>query len=70
MTEHPSLADVAADPLGVNTRLGRYTTFVNLLDMAGVAVPSGTVDDLPAGMTVIVPAFADPVAADIARLIE
>ena len=35
----PTLADVRADPLGPNARLGTYTNFVNLLDMAGIAVP-------------------------------
>ncbi|MCU1516946.1 MAG: allophanate hydrolase [Pseudarthrobacter sp.] len=37
---HPSIAEVAADPFGANNRLGVYTTFLNVLDMAAVAFPS------------------------------
>ena len=37
--DHPTLAEVAADPLGVNSRLGTFTNFVNLLDLCAVAVP-------------------------------
>jgi len=67
--EHPTLAAVAADPLGVNERLGTYTTFTNLLDLAAVAVPAGEVDGGPFGVTVQARAFADRVVADVARLI-
>ena len=34
-----------------NTKLGRFTNFVNLLDMCGVAIPSGTVQYDPAAAT-------------------
>ena len=34
-----TLADVAADPIGANPRLGIYTNFVNLLDLCALAVP-------------------------------
>lgn len=36
---HPTIAEVLADPLGVNTELGRFTNFVNLLDLCAVACP-------------------------------
>ncbi|OIJ27410.1 allophanate hydrolase [Nocardioides luteus] len=49
-TWHPTLAEVAADPVGANARLGRYTNFANLLDMASLAVPAGQVDGLPFGV--------------------
>ena len=42
-TAHPTFEEVRADPVGVNARLGRYTNFCNLLDLAAVAVPCGTV---------------------------
>jgi allophanate hydrolase len=32
-------AEVEADPIGSNSRLGTYTNFVNLLDLAGIAIP-------------------------------
>nr|MCU0906351.1 allophanate hydrolase [Paracoccaceae bacterium] len=34
-----SLADLAADPVGPNSRFGTYTNFVNLMDLCGIAVP-------------------------------
>jgi allophanate hydrolase len=67
--DHPTLAEVAADPIGVNSHLGIYTNFMNLLDLAGVAVPAGEASDGLFGVTVVVPAFADQVAIDIAALL-
>ena len=52
--------EIAADPIGLNTKLGYYTNFVNLLDLSALAVPTGfRADGLPAGVTLIAPAFAD-----------
>jgi allophanate hydrolase len=66
-TEHPALADIAADPYSINRRMGTYTNFCNLLDMAAVAVPGvPTTTGGPFGVTVVVPAFRDQVAVDIA----
>lgn len=72
--EHPTLAEVAADPIGVNSRLGVFTNFVNLLDLCAVAVPAGVGrsngrhrGEAPFGVTVIGRAFSDHVVADIAR---
>ncbi|MDT0266424.1 allophanate hydrolase [Streptomyces sp. DSM 44915] len=67
--EHPTLAEVAADPIGVNSRLGVFTNFVNLLDLSAVAVPAGEVAGGPFGVTVIARAFADRVAGDLALLL-
>lgn len=73
--EHPTLAEVAADPLGTNARLGVFTNFVNLFDMAGVAVPLGPADATggadrgEAGVTVLTRAFDDQVALDLAALL-
>ncbi|MGW3241249.1 allophanate hydrolase [Streptomyces sp. NPDC001070] len=50
---HPTLAEVAADPVGANARLGRFTNSTNLLDMCGVAVPAGEVDGLPFGVMLL-----------------
>ncbi|BCI52493.1 allophanate hydrolase [Mycolicibacterium litorale] len=66
-TEHPTIAEVGADPIGVNSRLGTYTNFCNLMDMCAVAVPSGTVDGAQFGVSVMARAGADAVALDLAR---
>ncbi|MBR7834408.1 allophanate hydrolase, partial [Actinospica durhamensis] len=66
---HPTLAEVAADPVGVNTRLGTYTNFVNLLDLCAIAVPAGErPDGLPFGVQFIGPAFADDRLLDLAAV--
>jgi allophanate hydrolase len=66
---HPTLAEVAADPIGVNARLGIFTNFVNLFDLCAAAVPAGEADGGPFGVTVIGRAFADQLVADIARMV-
>jgi allophanate hydrolase len=64
---HPTVAELEADPVGVNSRLGTYTNFVNLLDLCAVAVPAGRRDDgLPYGVQLIAPAFADEPLLDLA----
>lgn len=65
--DHPSIADVRADPVGVNSRLGIYTNFANLFDMCGVATPAGTAGGAQFGVTVLGRAFGDAVALDLAR---
>ncbi|HJW01307.1 MAG TPA: allophanate hydrolase [Arthrobacter sp.] len=67
---HPTLAEVAVDPVGVNSLMGTYTNFCNLFDLCAVAVPSGEVDGAQFGLTVVGRTFDDAVAADIARLLE
>jgi allophanate hydrolase len=64
----PTFAQVAADPIGRNTALGRYTNFVNLLDCCAVAVPAGfRSNGLAFGVTLIAPAFCD---ADLAAIAD
>jgi allophanate hydrolase len=61
-------AEIAADPIGRNLDLGRYTQFANLLDMAAVTVPNGfTADGRPASLTLFGPAFSDDTLALYAR---
>ncbi|MFD0821369.1 hypothetical protein ACFQ0D_24365, partial [Micromonospora zhanjiangensis] len=68
----PTVAEVAAEPVASNSRVGTYTNFCNLFDLCAVAVPSGTVPDGTAGaaqfgVTVLARAFHDAVALDLAR---
>jgi allophanate hydrolase len=67
---HPTMAEVANDPIGLNSRLGRYTTFVNLLDLCAVAVPAARVAELPFGVSFIGPAWSDLLQSDLARMLE
>jgi allophanate hydrolase len=63
---HPTHGDVAADPVGVNERLGRFTNFVNLMDLAALALPGPRRDDgLPSGVTLLAPAFHDSRLAEL-----
>jgi allophanate hydrolase len=61
------VADVQADPIRLNALLGSYTNFVNLLDYAAIAVPAGfRANGLPAGVTLVGPAFSDHALACLA----
>jgi len=54
------ISEIEADPVRLNTHLGFYTNFMNLLDLAGVAVPAGfTQAGLPFGITLVGPAWSD-----------
>ena len=56
----PTLAEMAADPVGPNSRLGTFTNFVNLLGLAALSVPGpDRPDGLPAGVTFIGPGGSD-----------
>lgn len=56
-----TIAELAAEPILLNTRLGTYTNFVNLLDLSALAVPAGIRSDgIPWGVTFIAPAWRDP----------
>ncbi len=57
---HYTIAQVQADPIRLNSKLGYYTNFVNLLDLAAVAVPSRLRHSgLPFGVSLIGRAFSD-----------
>lgn len=58
---------VAEAPLQLNTNLGYYTNFVNLLDLAAVAIPAGVrANGLPFGVSLIGPAFSDEALLSLA----
>jgi allophanate hydrolase len=62
-----TIEDVLADPVRLNSNLGYYTNFVNLMDLAAIAVPAGfRPSGLPFGVTLVGPAFADGALATLA----
>ena len=62
-----TVADMLADPVAKNSQFGRYTNFVNLMGLAAIAVPGGFGPfGLPAGVTLIGPAFSDDALAPFA----
>jgi allophanate hydrolase len=55
-----TVEQVQNDPITLNTNLGYYTNFMNLLDLAGLALPAGfRPNGLPFGITLAAPAFSD-----------
>jgi len=64
-----STAQVLANPIELNSRLGTYTNFVNLLDLCGLAVPAAIrADDIPFGITLLAPGGQDALLACIGRI--
>lgn len=63
-----TVAEMQADPIRRNSHFGRYTNFVNLLDCAAIAIPAGFDSEghLPAGVTLVAPAFTDDALAPLA----
>ncbi|GAC67850.1 allophanate hydrolase [Gordonia soli] len=69
---HPTIAEVDADPVGVNSEMGVYTNFCNLFDLCGIAIPAGTVAEPDGtvsqfGITLLARAHRDAVVTDLAR---
>lgn len=66
-----TVAELQADPIRLNSNLGTYTNFVNLLDMCAFSVPVGMRDDgLPSSITLIARAGQDAVIAGVAAVLE
>lgn len=65
---HYRISEIQAEPVLLNSRLGTYTNFVNLLDWCALSVPAGMrADGLPFGVTLIAPAWSDGALQDIGR---
>jgi allophanate hydrolase len=55
-----TVAEIETDPIKLNSNLGYYTNYVNLLDLCAVAVPAGFLPNgLPWGVTLVAPAGQD-----------
>jgi allophanate hydrolase len=59
---------VLADPIALNSRLGTYTNFVNLLDLCGLALPAALDGVRPFGITLLAPAGCDSLLASVGRV--
>ncbi len=65
------IAEVEADPIKLNSNLGYYTNFMNLLDLAAIAVPAGFQKNrLPFGATLAAPAFSDEALCELGQIAQ
>lgn len=65
------IAAVEADPIRLNSNLGYYTNFVNLLNLAALAIPAGfRPNGLPFGITLVAPGYTDWALLDLAARLE
>src|SRR6202021_2373578 len=66
-----STAQVLANPIELNSRLGTYTNFVNLLDLCGLPLPSAIrPHEIPFALTLLAPAGQDALLASIGRVFQ
>jgi allophanate hydrolase len=64
-----TVEEVRGDPIRLNSRLGTYTNFVNLLDLCGLAVPAALRgDNTPFGITLLAPSGRDAALAALGRV--
>ena len=63
-----TIAEMLDEPILRNSQLGYYTNFMNLLDLAAVAVPTQiATNGLPFGVTLVGPTFSDRALLSIAK---
>ena len=63
--------ELEAEPVKLNANLGYYTNFMNLLDLAAIALPAGFQrDGLPFGVTFVAPAFNDEVLCSLGEIAQ
>lgn len=70
-------AEVEANPIQLNSNLGYYTNYMNLLDYSALAIPAGTakssdpnVAEFPFGVTLVGKAFDDFKLLDVAEKVS
>ena len=67
----PTIDETLADPHGVQAKLGRYTNFVNLMDLCAVSLPAGArTGGAPFGIQLVAPAFGDALLAAVGTRFE
>lgn len=70
-TRGATLAEVEADPIGVNSQLGLFTTFANLVDLCGLTIPYGGTDQgRPLSVTLYASAFEDGTLSALASSLD
>jgi allophanate hydrolase len=63
-----TIAEILADPIALNARLGIYTNFANFADLSALALCAGFRNDgLPAGVTLLAPAWHDRALTSFGR---
>jgi allophanate hydrolase len=63
-----TIAEILDDPIVLNARLGIYTNFANFADLSALALPAGFRNDgLPAGVTLLAPAWHDRALTSFGR---
>lgn len=71
---HPTLAEMEADPIGCNAKVGLFSHSANVVDLCGVSVPAGFAEEagvkLPFGVTFLGGSGFDGKVLDIAALFE
>ncbi|MBJ7537634.1 allophanate hydrolase [Marinomonas transparens] len=68
---HFTVAEMLAEPIKHNSELGYYTNFMNLIDLASIAVPTVmTENDMPFGITLVGPTLSDRMLMSIANRIQ
>ena len=66
-----TMADLEADPVGPNSRLGTYTNFVNLMDLCALTLPvAPRTDGRPGSVTLIAPRGQDARLAGLGDLMQ
>jgi len=66
-----TVEQVLADPIALNSRLGTYTNFVNLLDLCALALPASMRGDgIPFGVTLLAPGGQDALLSSLGRAFE
>lgn len=67
-----TVEEVREEPIKVNSMLGTYTNYVNLMDYCAVAIPAPQVDgeEVPRGITIVAKAFKDNLLLQVASAFE